>query len=188
MGAGGAGVSAARRPGPPGRSAGREGRVNETLTDDLFLPHAAFPEDLQDQADPREEAEAEPATPAVDPPEDGEHHQVQRQAPALAPDQARPLGRWAAAGGAGGGGSSRPRRASREGASAQILRHPVRSKVADLQHLLLSAEAAAEAADRRCCTSCTRSSQLDAARSVPPLPYSTGGTVIQAAGGVRLGE
>ncbi|KAL6003628.1 hypothetical protein ACLOJK_023861 [Asimina triloba] len=51
----------------------------------------AVPQDVSDQEEAGEEDEAEPPHSSLDPHEDRQHHQVQRQAQALAPHQARVL-------------------------------------------------------------------------------------------------
>ncbi|KAI5353992.1 hypothetical protein L3X38_006886 [Prunus dulcis] len=61
-----------------------------------FLPLSAVPQDLYNQEEAGEEDEAEQAHPSLDPFEDRQHHQVQRQAQALAPHQARFLRCFAA--------------------------------------------------------------------------------------------
>ncbi|KAK9149831.1 hypothetical protein Scep_008588 [Stephania cephalantha] len=53
----------------------------------------AVAQDFQDQEEAREEDEAEQAYSSLDPDEDRQHHQVQREAQALAPHEARVL-RW----------------------------------------------------------------------------------------------
>ncbi|KAI6686350.1 hypothetical protein NL676_032263 [Syzygium grande] len=53
----------------------------------------AVAQDVQDQEEVGEEDEAEQAHPSLDPHEDRQHHQVQREAQALAPHQVRILRR-----------------------------------------------------------------------------------------------
>ncbi|KAG5225968.1 60S ribosomal protein [Salix suchowensis] len=55
----------------------------------MYVSHAAVTQDLQDQEEAGEEDEAEQAHPSLDPHEDRQHHQVQCEAQALAPYQAR---------------------------------------------------------------------------------------------------
>ncbi|KAG7384423.1 hypothetical protein PHYPSEUDO_002611 [Phytophthora pseudosyringae] len=57
----------------------------------VVIVAAAVAQDLPHQAHPRQEGEAEPPDPAVDPSAHGQHDQVQRQASPLAPHQARPV-------------------------------------------------------------------------------------------------
>uniref|UniRef100_A0A6N2M5H5 Uncharacterized protein n=1 Tax=Salix viminalis TaxID=40686 RepID=A0A6N2M5H5_SALVM len=57
----------------------------------MYVSHAAVTQDLQDQEEAGEEDEAEQAHPSLDPHEDRQHHQVQCEAQALAPYQARVL-------------------------------------------------------------------------------------------------
>ncbi|KAK9141521.1 hypothetical protein Syun_010921 [Stephania yunnanensis] len=59
----------------------------------FLIPFVPVAQDFQDQEEAREEDEAEQAYSSLDPDEDRQHHQVQREAQALAPYEARVL-RW----------------------------------------------------------------------------------------------
>ncbi|PKA65509.1 hypothetical protein AXF42_Ash005843 [Apostasia shenzhenica] len=61
------------------------------LTEPPGCSEDAVAQDFQDKEEAGEEDEAEQAHPLLDPHEDGEHNQIQRQAQALAPHKARVL-------------------------------------------------------------------------------------------------